>query len=159
MKRLEDIIAGGSACLDGRDFSRLAAFMTAEQIDAAGMSFKTPEARAEHSPVSFTEDNVLTCLERDIEFAFDKALDKRGISASLMVYVVAMWVAVLEADVGKSPVDDYAQYGLPYLKAVAVHFGFDNPIGDDEGTEFTYSEYADYNDYDYWSDSSTDEED
>ena len=35
-------------------------------------------------------------------------------------------------------------YGLPLLKAVAVKYGFKNPIGDDEGTEDKYSESYDY---------------
>ncbi len=40
--------------------------------------------------------------------------------------------------------DEYAQYGLPFFKKVAVKYGFNNPIGDDEGNEYMYSSEYDY---------------
>jgi len=35
--------------------------------------------------------------------------------------------------------NNYAQYGLPGLKAVALHYNLPNPIGDDAGTEDSYA--------------------
>ena len=35
---------------------------------------------------------------------------------------------------------DYAMYGLPLFKATALKYGFDNPIGDDLGSEDKYDE-------------------
>ena len=71
-------------------------------------------------------------MGRDVAFGFEKALDKRGISSGLMYSVVKMWLRVLEDELAKS--DAYAQYGLPLFKAVAVKYGFPNPIGEDLGT-------------------------
>jgi len=90
----------------------------------------------------FTEENVLNCLKRDLEFAFEKALDKRGISASLMYEVILGWMKVLEDDLRHHSV--YAHYGLPLYKAVAIKYGFENPIGDDTGSEYMYSAEYEY---------------
>jgi len=34
--------------------------------------------------------------------------------------------------------DDYAMYGLLIFKATAVKYGFENPIGEDTGSEEIY---------------------
>lgn len=139
MKDLNEIIKKETKCIDGRDLNRLCRFMTVEQIESTGKTFVSEEAKNGHSPLPWTEEEVRKQLEHDLDFAFEKALNKRGISAGMMVEVVSMWVDILEADVGADPSLNYAQYGLPYLKAVAVHFGMDNPIGDDRGDEYQYS--------------------
>ena len=144
MKTIEEILKYDSTALDGRDLSRLAEFLTAEQIELMGMEFQDEESKQKHVPTPYTEEVVKVRLMRDLDFAFQKSLDKRGISAGIMVEVVAMWVWVLGGDVGADPYENYAQYGLPYLKAVALHYGFENPIGDDAGDEFCYSAEADY---------------
>jgi hypothetical protein len=71
-------------------------------------------------------------------------LDKRGISAGLMYEVVKMWMWVLEDDLQNHNEEDYAQYGLPLLKAVAVKYEFKNEIGDDYGNEWKYSTESEY---------------
>ena len=84
----------------------------------------------------FTRENVLKQLEKDVAFGFEKALGKRGISSSFMYEVVKMWNWVLEE--GLENFDNYPMYGLPLFKATAVKYGFDNPIGDDDGDEEEY---------------------
>jgi hypothetical protein len=64
-------------------------------------------------------------------------------AAGMMYEVVEMWNWILEE--GLEDFTDYAQYGLPLFKATAVKYGFDNPIGDDDGDEFQYS--AEYDEY------------
>jgi hypothetical protein len=80
-----------------------------------------------------------------LAFAFEKALNKRGISAGMMFHVVKMWMWVLDEheDLVNWPDDYYAQYGLPLFKAVALRYDLPNEIGDDEGDEFVYSSEAD----------------
>lgn len=75
-----------------------------------------------------------------VEFGFEKALDQRGISASLMFYVVLRWNQVLEEGLENYPEENYAMYGLPLFKATAVKYGWENPIGDDNGDEEFYNE-------------------
>lgn len=72
--------------------------------------------------------------------ACEKALDQRGISASLMFYVVLRWNQVLEEGLENYPEENYAMYGLPLFKATAVKYGWENPIGDDNGDEEFYNE-------------------
>ena len=87
---------------------------------------------------------MLKQLKEDVEFGFEKALNKRGISSSLMFEVVRFWNWVLEEGLEDWDEDNYAMYGLPLFKATAVKYGWDNPIGDDNGDENKYSEYYDY---------------
>lgn len=129
-----------SRCLDGRDYSRLTDFMPVADWEALGYALK-PDVASSDAPIpeEWTEANILAQLNTDLAFAFEKALDKRGISAGLMYEVVKMWMWVLEDPLGAESETDYAQYGLPFLKAVALKYGFDNPIGLHAGTEQQYS--------------------
>ncbi len=136
MKTLDFIIENyKSDSLDGRDLYRLAQFVPKERLAEIGLSLKDESAEGNHKEL--TRENVLEQLKSDVEFGFEKALDKRGISAGLMYQVVSMWNWILEE--GLENFDDYAQYGLPLFKATAVKYGFDNPIGDDDGDEYKYS--------------------
>lgn len=135
-----EAVKGGreSECLDGRDYARLTDFFPTGDYEAFGFKLKDG---VEPQPVKpWTEEAVREQLKADLEFAFEKALDKRGISASMMYEVVKMWLWVLEDELAL--VDDeevYPQYGLPLLKRVALKYGFENPIGDDNGNEDKYS--------------------
>ena len=132
-----------SQCLDGRDFNRLCQFIPFNLLDKFGIQpneeYNSEEKWNEHL-VPFTRENILKQLERDVEFGFEKALDKRGISSSLMFEVVKMWNWILEEGLEDWSNDDYAMYGLPLFKATAVKYGLDNPIGDDRGDEDKYSD-------------------
>lgn len=120
----------GSQCLDGRDMSRLADFFPVS--DGGALGLKLAEG-AEYIAEPMTEAAVLARLRHDLDFAFEKALNRRGLSAGMMYEVVKMWLWVLEDDL--QHMEDYAQYGLPLFKAVAVKYGFENPIGEATGSE------------------------
>jgi len=122
-----------SDCLDGRDYTRLAQFFSAQDLPTFELTLKEG---ATWEAEDFTEENVRKRLAEDVAFGFDKALNQRGISASLMHAVVMMWMWVLDDDLQHC--SDYAQYGLPLLKKVAVKYGLPNPIGDDYGDEGKY---------------------
>lgn len=133
----------GSDCLDGRDFARLADFFSVSDWSKLGLKPKEGVDPASiDPPKEWTEAKIIDQMRQDVAFGFEKALNRRGISASLMYAVVKMWLIVLEDELAKS--EDYAQYGLPLFKAVAVKYKFNNPIGDDLGNEFKYSANADY---------------
>lgn len=122
--------------IDGRDLSRLAQFIPEEQLQEFGLSLKE-DYIGKHKHIEFTRENVLKQLEKDVEFGFEKALNQRGISASLMYEVVSMWNWILEE--GLEKFNGYAQYGLPLFRETAVKYGFDNPIGEDSGNERKYA--------------------
>jgi hypothetical protein len=144
MKTLEQIKSDyKSRTIDGRDLTRLAAFIPESQLPDFGLTIK-PEFIGTHEHKPLTRENVMERLRGDVEFGFEKALDKRGISAGLMFEVVHMWNWILEDGLQDHDEDaGYAQYGLPLFKATAVKYGFPNPIGDDRGDEYKYSSESD----------------
>ena len=142
MKTLEYIAENRkSRCLDGRDFNRLAQFIPFGMLPKFGIEpndeWNDKEKWDAHIK-PFTRENILKQLEKDVAFGFEKALNKRGISSSLMYEVVQMWNWILEE--GLEDFDDYPMYGLPLFKATAVKYGFVNPIGGDTGSEDEYDE-------------------
>jgi len=138
MKQLEEIIKSyKSQALDGRDVLRLTQFLTEEQMSIVGWA---PINLGEWERVPFTKENVLVQLEKDIAFGFEKALNKRSLSAASMFETVKMWNWILEEGLENWEEDQYAMYGLPLFKATAIKYGFDNPIGEDSGSELKYNE-------------------
>ena len=137
MKTIERIVADyKSETVDGRDFHRLAMFTPEAMLPEIGYKLKD-EFVGKHAHIPLTKENVLKQLEEDVAFGFNKALGQRGLSAGLMYQVVSMWNWILEE--GLEDFDKYAQYGLPLFKATAIKYGFDNPIGNDKGSEKKYS--------------------
>ena len=124
-----------SGCLDGRDYSRLVEFFPHSEWTHFG--FKLAAGADPPEPKPWSREAVLAQLADDLAFGFEKALNKRGISAGLMYEVVKTWMWVLGDELASF--DDYAQYGLPLFKAVAVKYGMDNPIGEDAGDEPSYA--------------------
>jgi hypothetical protein len=138
MKTLETVIKDyKSEALDGRDINRLALFVPEDKLKELDIELKK-EFVGKHKAIPWTKENILKQLKEDVEFGFEKALDKRGISSSLMCEVVKMWNWILED--GLENYDEYPMYGLPVFKATAVKYGFDNPIGEDSGSEEKYNE-------------------
>lgn len=90
--------------------------------------------------VEFNRENILKQLEKDVAFGFEKALNKRSISSSLMFECVRLWNYILEEGLEDWSEENYAMYGLPLFKATAVKYGWDNPIGEDNGDESIYDE-------------------
>lgn len=128
-----------SGSIDGRDYGRLIAFFPATEFPTFGFELKEG---GEHTPKEWTRENVLAQLADDIDFGFEKALNRRGLSAGAMNSVALMWMWVLEDDLQHD--EEYAQYGLPLLKKIAVKYDLPNQIGDDYGDEYKYSSEADY---------------
>jgi len=129
-----------SKTLDGRDLYRLADFIPEDQLKDFGITLNE-EYVGKHVAKEFTKENILLQLKDDVEFGFEKALNQRGISSSLMYEVVNMWNWILEEGLEDFGYENYAQYGLPLFKATAVKYGFENPIGDNQGNEDKYAEY------------------
>lgn len=108
---------------------RLRQFLTVEQAK----SIDWEVLKQYHNPIEFTKQNVIKQLESDVAFGFKKALEKNLLISKLMFDVVKEWLFILEDPL--KDFDDYSMYGLPLFKAVAVKYGFDNPIGEDDGSE------------------------
>jgi len=126
-----------SNTIDGRDFKRLVQFIPESDLKDFGLELKD-EFVGKHEHKEFTKENILIQLKEDVEFGFEKALNQRGLSSSMMAEVVKMWNWILEE--GLEDFDEYPMYGLPIFKATALKYGFDNPIGNDAGSEESYNE-------------------
>lgn len=136
MKTLQQIKESyKSETIDGRDLQRLAQFIPENELKDFGFELKE-EYIGKHKHIDLTKENILIQLKKDVDFGFEKALNKRGISSELMADVVRMWNWILEE--GLEDFDDYPMYGLPIFKATALKYGFDNPIGNDVGDESKY---------------------
>lgn len=144
MKTLEQIAKDyEDNTLDGRQSHRLAQFLTFDQLPKFGLEPREGITEEEFNKTvkPFTRENVLAQLQEDVAFGFEKALNRRGISSGLMFECVRFWNWVLEEGLEDWDEDNYAMYGLPLFKATAVKYGWDNPIGDDDGDESKYGEY------------------
>jgi hypothetical protein len=122
MKTLEEIRSRGSQTIDGRDFNRLAQFLQESEFESFGLEI-ADEFRGKHIPIPYTVENVIAQMKKDVAFGFQKVMEDRSLSASTMATVVALWIWVLE--------DDLAAYSGSvdgFLSAVALKFGFDNPM-------------------------------
>ena len=139
MRTLQQIKEYKRVALDGRDIHRLIEFLDEKDYELFGLELKQ-EYKGTVVPIPFTEQNVLEKLRKDLAFAFEKALGKRGLSAAMMFDVVKMCNWVLDNDLQDWSENDYAMYGLPLFKATAELYGFDNPIGEDTGREDKYEE-------------------
>lgn len=129
-----------STTLDGRDLTRLSKFIPEDQLKDFGLTLKD-EFVGKYKHKEWSRDNIIAQLKEDVDFGFNKALNQRGISSSLMFEVVRMWNWILEEGLENFDEDNYAQYGLPLFKATAIKYGFDNPIGEDTGSESKYAMY------------------
>lgn len=149
MRTLDEILSNyKSNCLDGRDTYRLWEFIPwdiakdyPDFLDNVVEEYRNEEKwMSEIYKKPYTRENVLEQLRSDVAFGFQKALDRRGISAGLMFEVVKMWNWVLNEDEELANWSDsnYAMYGLPLFKATAIKYGFPNEIGDDNGNESWY---------------------
>ena len=128
-----------SQTLDGRDLNRLAQFIPESELKDFGLELKE-EYIGTHKHIEFTKENILLQLQKDVAFGFEKALNRRGLSSEAMFDVVKMWNWILEDGLEDWSDDNYAMYGLPLFKATALQYGFDNPIGDDNGDEDCYDD-------------------
>lgn len=108
----------GNALLDGRDYSRLCSFFPVEQWKIFG--FKLLDGKEPPEILEFTKDKVLELMTDDLDFAFSKAINHRGISSLLMFEVMKMWMWVLED--GLKDFSDYEPYGLPLYKEIAKKY-------------------------------------
>lgn len=124
--------------LDDRFCRRFTNFLPVEDWEKIGFKF-TGDENEKPVPKEWSRENVLEQLKEDVAFGFEKALDKRGISANLLFEVVRTWNKVLEEGLEDWDENNYTQYGLPLFKATAIKYGWDNPIGEDYGDEIKYS--------------------
>ena len=106
---------------------RFVDFLPASEWKKFGFEYQGEE---EYIPKEWTEENVLAQLKYDLDFAIEKALCQRGISASLMNDVLRSWCIVLENGLENI---DYGWYGDNLIKAIDEYYDFGLYEGTKEG--------------------------
>lgn len=123
-------------CLDCRDLGRILKYVKYD--DCKDLLENVDKENWDNNRNEYIRHNVLENLENDLKFSFEKALDCRGLSSSFMYETIKTYMYILEDELVNF--DKYVNYGLPFFKAVALKYGFENPIGDDTGEESHYKE-------------------
>lgn len=119
--------------LDDRFGRRLAEFLPDEKLKLIGFTrTKTTPRKIKE----WNEENVLAELKEDIEFAWEKACNRRGISSELMVEVVQRWCKVLENGLNFDP--NYTDYGKSFLQEVDKKY--DWHLTDRDVSELSYAQ-------------------
>lgn len=74
----------------------------------------------------YTRDHVLHVMAEYMPFAWDKALNHRGLSSSRSTSHFSTWLWLLGDDEAHKAYEDteYAMYGVPKLKFICEKFGF-----------------------------------
>lgn len=93
-------------------------FLPTSEWGKFGYGYKGEE---EYIPKEWTEENVITQLKYDLDFAIEKAINHRGISSSLMYDVLKSWCIVLENGLEKT---EYGWYGDSLIKAIDEYYDF-----------------------------------
>jgi len=87
-------------------------------------------------PLPMIRELVLADAKEYTAFAWGKAMNHRGLSASRSINKLQAWCWLLNDDEALKIVNDddlYGPYGVPILLRVSKHFGWDVPEGS-EGT-------------------------
>lgn len=131
MKTLQEILENYNEYetpLEDRFGKRLCKFLTPEQAAQIGFAFRN---EAEHKPKEWNEENILAQLKDDVLFGYEKCIDERAISASLMYEVVKAWCKVLENGVDEIP---YYNFGREMFEKVASRYGWSEELAKISGT-------------------------
>lgn len=104
--------------LDRRFTNRFLDFIQVSEWSEYGFEFT-----GEEEPIvkEWTEKNVLAQLKLDIEFAIEKSIGHRGISAGLMNNVLKSWCIVLENGLENT---EYGWYGDKLIKKIDKFYNF-----------------------------------
>lgn len=84
-------------------------------------------------PQPISPERVLADVQEYMKFAWDKALDHRGLSASRSVSKMTAWMWMLGDDELVELCSDdsaYPQYGAPILRAISEKYGCEIPQSD-----------------------------
>ena len=139
MKTIEQVVNEYKfTAFDERDIQRFSKFIPVEHFGK--FELELGPVPVDHFHIELTREIILDHLKCDLKLAFDYALDNWDLSANAMFHVIKMWNWILEEGLEEWDNKDYSWHGLPFYKATALKYGFDNPIGDDIGNESKYGD-------------------
>jgi len=96
--------------------------------DAAAIRNKEVTREEWGEAKSLTREAVLDVMRDYMTFAWDKAQNHRGISASRSVTKMQAWIWLMDDPDITAP---YQNYGAPFLRSACERYGFPIPASDD----------------------------
>lgn len=123
MKTYEEIIARinerQSRDIFGFEASDLMGYLPWDRVK----QFLKPNAQeSDWKPLPRDKDAVTAQILAYMPFAWEKANNCRGLSASRSLSHMAAWLWMIEVDI---PLENYTHYGKPQLRAICEHFKWD----------------------------------
>ena len=107
--------------LDRRFTKRFIDFIPVHDWEKFGFEY-TGEMNADDvKPKEWTEENIIMQLKEDVKFGIEKAINHRGISASLMYDVLRSWCIVLENGLEHTA---YGWYGDRLIRKIDEKYNF-----------------------------------
>lgn len=106
--------------LDRRFTKRFIDFLPTSEWEKFGFRYTGED---EYMPKEWTEENIITQLKEDVQFGYEKAINKRGISSELMAMVVNAWCKVLQNGLNLNGNDGW--YHMKQFTTVAEHYGWE----------------------------------
>lgn len=70
-------------------------------------------------------ESVIAQIEAYMPFAWDKANNRRGLSAGRSINHMQAWLWMLGEETAADSISHYTLYGKPQLRAICEHFGWD----------------------------------
>ena len=110
--------------LDQKWTKRVLDFLPYEEWEQYGFKASDDFDPSTYKPKEWTEENLMEQLKEDVDFAIEKAINHRGISASLMNDVLISWCIVLENGLENT---GYGWYGDKLIRALneKYNLGYD----------------------------------
>lgn len=95
--------------------------------------FLKPDAQPENwQPEDLSKEAILLRMKNYMGFAWQKAIDQRGLSASRSMSHYTAWVWLIGDESRLPNLMDYDNYGLPHLRTLCQHYGWPLPTGDED---------------------------
>jgi hypothetical protein len=118
-------------------------FVPTETLHNVKYCVKLPEEEGvERVVTEWTKENVIAQLKVMTAEGFELAFSYRGLSSAWLGIALKTYLTLLEDGWEKKSAKrnniDGGVYNLPLLKAIALKYGFENRIGDNDGDEDHY---------------------
>lgn len=126
MKSINEVIeftkVEGAKALFNFYVDPLTEFMSLEVANSSGLFKDLSEEDWAHTVKEYNRDNVLMSMKDYLPFAFEKAREERGLSASRSIQKMRTYLFMLNDIELCSEIEDYTDYGLPQLEKISTKY-------------------------------------
>lgn len=124
MRTADEIEARALKVMDGILAFGLEDLVVCLPADRAKQFLKEGADISEWQAMAVDADSIKARMLDYMPFAWDKANNRRGLSAWRSLAHMQSWLWLLGEDAVADALDDYDRYGKPHLRAICEHFGW-----------------------------------